>query len=283
MCPRLLPRQPPAIGIRRVDIAKQSTPYEKSRRRLAKTPARPTGGLKEFLNKNSLYREKLLRYRLLTDLYLASAGQSYKFDIIQGDVDEHGHDLVLVTGDESRHLQLKSKLSASKTARWRVSTKLLLPTSESLAATPLFPLESDFRGLGGSVILQEVHIDERRRQLLVGYRLANLVTIAASDKKVFLRLKDCAKTQRIYFELPIRVFMPPVDASTLIWLLQLPIAYSPAHLKGYDSRCVGPLAVLQAGKEEGDDYIVARQFRGFRKALEVTWQRRLNAWRKGKI
>ena len=269
---------------RLLGMAGKSTPYEKKKRRLARTAGRPAGGLREFLlrSENSRYREKLLLHRFLADLYLLSAEHSYKFDILQGDVDEHGHDLILVTDGQTRHLQLKSKLTSSGASSWPVSTKLLLPTPGALAKTPLFPQEPAFCGLGGRVVLQELYTAGRGK-LLVGYRLADVVTIAASDKKVLLRLSESAREQRIRFNLPIRVFTPPVDPRTLVWLLQLPMGFPAPDLPDYDARCLGPLAVLSPKGEGTTEYTVDARFQALRRALAVTWEQRLNAWREGRV
>ena len=72
-----------------------------------------------------MLREVILEHLFVGQLlqYFWSKGQ-YDVEILRSEFDAHGHDLVIVRGDLTRHVQLKTKLKAGKAARYKLALGL---------------------------------------------------------------------------------------------------------------------------------------------------------------
>ncbi|QHL92043.1 hypothetical protein GVO57_14245 (plasmid) [Sphingomonas changnyeongensis] len=68
--------------------------------------------------------EKVLEYRFLADLLAHLLTRSIDFDVLRGDVDLQGHDLVIEANGIVRHIQLKATVAGGKRSKVNVNTKL---------------------------------------------------------------------------------------------------------------------------------------------------------------
>lgn len=72
----------------------------------------------------SILREKVLEYRFLGDLTAALLCRGTTFDIMRGDVDHQGYDIVIEANGVLRHIQLKAMMAGGKRAHIDVNIKL---------------------------------------------------------------------------------------------------------------------------------------------------------------
>lgn len=96
--------------------------------------------------------EKVVEYRFLADLTAELLRRDIDFEVLRGDVDAYGYDIVIETRGVPRHIQLKSSYRGSGTRRQTVS--LLLTTKQSgclvwITYDPVTYALEKFRFLGG--------------------------------------------------------------------------------------------------------------------------------------
>ena len=68
--------------------------------------------------------EKVLEYRFLAELGAELWRRGVEFEVLRGDVDDSGHDLVIEAGGILRHIQLKAMIKGGKRADVTVNTRL---------------------------------------------------------------------------------------------------------------------------------------------------------------
>lgn len=78
----------------------------------------------ELQNHNSSLLAKTLEYRFLAELTTHLLRQGIVYDILHGDVDHQGHDVVIEANGILRHIQLKMKVRGGKTDEVKASLKL---------------------------------------------------------------------------------------------------------------------------------------------------------------
>lgn len=79
------------------------------------------------LDKNSVFKEKLVNYRFFYEVKLASARIQNDIRIYIPEIDKDGYDIVLDDGDTIMPFQLKATNNSSKTSKWEVQKNLLRP------------------------------------------------------------------------------------------------------------------------------------------------------------
>lgn len=86
-------------------------------------------GLDQYLklDKNSVFKEKLVNYRFFYEVKLASARIQNDIHIYIPEIDKDGYDVVLDDGDNIMPFQLKVTNDSSKTSKWEVQKNLLRP------------------------------------------------------------------------------------------------------------------------------------------------------------
>ena len=77
------------------------------------------------LDKNSVFKEKLVNYRFFYEVKLASARIQNDIHIYIPEIDKDGYDVVLDDGDNIMPFQLKVTNDSSKTSKWEVQKNLL--------------------------------------------------------------------------------------------------------------------------------------------------------------
>lgn len=96
--------------------------------------------------------EKVVEYRFLADLTAELLRRDLDFEVLRGDVDAYGYDLVIEVGALSRHIQLKSAYKGAKTKSQSVSVLLSAKPSGCLVWITYDPKTFNlvsFRFLGG--------------------------------------------------------------------------------------------------------------------------------------
>jgi hypothetical protein len=134
-------------------------------------------GLKEFLQEPEFYhdREAMLVHHFIYESRLALARLGSRLQVLKGEVDHDGYDLVFDDGDLWKRLQLKTVFS--DTASWSIHKRFLRPTPE---LADYFGIESSPEGIGlaGGVVLQELKLDEKD-QLTSSYYYTDIFIIRA--------------------------------------------------------------------------------------------------------
>ena len=106
---------------------------------------------KEFLHD----REAMLMHKLIYDCRLAFAKLESRLQVLTGEVDHDGFDVVFDDGDIWKRFQVKTAFGS--TASWEIHKRLLRPTHE-VADYFGYEASPEGIGLGGGVILQELEI-----------------------------------------------------------------------------------------------------------------------------
>ncbi|MDP3675447.1 MAG: hypothetical protein Q8R44_10180 [Novosphingobium sp.] len=78
---------------------------------------------------NSSVREKVLEYHFLAAITRELIGRGIEFNVLRGDVDFSGSDLVIEANGYTRHIQLKGMITGGKCDRYKISNSLRLATS----------------------------------------------------------------------------------------------------------------------------------------------------------
>ena len=69
-------------------------------------------------------REKLLEYRLLSELAVLMLRRGVEMDILRSEFNAQGHDVVLEAAGVMRHIQLKATVEGGKAAAVMINTRL---------------------------------------------------------------------------------------------------------------------------------------------------------------
>jgi hypothetical protein len=73
---------------------------------------------------NSTVREKVLEYHFLAAITRELIGRGIAFDVLRGDVDFSGSDVVIEANGYTRHIQLKGMIAGGKCNRYKISNSL---------------------------------------------------------------------------------------------------------------------------------------------------------------
>lgn len=110
------------------------------------------------LDKNSVFKEKLVNYRFFYEVKLASARIQNDIRIYIPEIDKDGYDIVLDDGDTIMPFQLIATNNSSKTSKWEVQKNLLRPNP--LNCTLLgYEQSSEGDGTGGGFILVSISVN----------------------------------------------------------------------------------------------------------------------------
>lgn len=114
-------------------------------------------GLKQFLEQDGFShdREAMLMHKLVFDCRLALAKRNSRLQVLTGEVDHDGFDVVFDDGDLGKRFQVKAAFGS--TATWEIHKRLLRPTSD-IADYFGYEASPEGIGLGGGVILQKVEV-----------------------------------------------------------------------------------------------------------------------------
>jgi hypothetical protein len=141
--------------------------------------------LAEFLNKDEFThdREAMLMHKLVFDCRLALAKLDSPLQVLTGEVDHNGFDVVFDDGDISKQFQVKTAYGS--TATWEIHKRLLRPTSN---LADYFGYETSPQGIGlcGGVILQELDVTSTN-DLTVRYRYTDLNILRAFNLGIIKR------------------------------------------------------------------------------------------------
>ena len=140
--------------------------------------------LAEFLNRpvNSLYRECLLKHKLLFDIQLAFANNGRRLLIYESEYDQDGFDLIFDDLNLHKHFQVKSIVSPSKTSSFEIHRNLLRPSLKEIDYYPVSP-DSFGIGYGGGVLLIEVV--PNASDLSVNYYFTDGLILSAFSAGIF--------------------------------------------------------------------------------------------------
>jgi hypothetical protein len=97
--------------------------------------------------------EKVLEYRFLADLTAQLWRRGAQFEVLRGDVDNGGHDLVIEANGVLRHIQLKAMIKGGKRADVAINTSLARKSSGCVVWMTYDPATlalGPFRWLGGA-------------------------------------------------------------------------------------------------------------------------------------
>lgn len=72
----------------------------------------------------STVREKVLEYHFLAAITRELIGRGIEFDVLRGDVDFSGSDIVIEANGYTRHIQLKGMIAGGKCTRYKISNRL---------------------------------------------------------------------------------------------------------------------------------------------------------------
>jgi len=141
--------------------------------------------LDKFLKKDEFLhdREAMLMHKLVFDCRLAFAKNNCRLQVLTGEVDHNGFDVVFDDGDTWKRFQVK--VVYGKTATWEIHKRLLRPTPN---VADYFGYECSPEGIGicGGVILQELNLD-KLGELTVKYRYTDLDILRAFNLGIIKR------------------------------------------------------------------------------------------------
>lgn len=116
-------------------------------------PAPDTQAAREpGISHHSSMIEKVLEYQFLAHLTRELMHRGTEFEVLRGDVDSSGHDLVIEANGFLRHIQLKAMIRGGKRANVGINTKLARKNSGCVIWMVYGPVTLDlgpFRWLGG--------------------------------------------------------------------------------------------------------------------------------------
>lgn len=90
----------------------------------ADTDGSPHGIAKPGISHRSSAIEKVLEYQFLAMLTRELVHRDAEFEVLRGDVDDSGHDIVIEADGMLRHIQLKAMVKGGKRANVTINTKL---------------------------------------------------------------------------------------------------------------------------------------------------------------
>lgn len=141
--------------------------------------------LNEFLKKDEFLhdREAMLMHKLVFDCRLAFAKKNCRLQVLTGEVDHNGFDILFDDGDFSKRFQVKAVYG--KTASWEIHKRLLRPTMDT---ADYFGYECSPEGIGicGGVILQKLDLD-KSGELTVRYLYTDLDILRAFNLGIIKR------------------------------------------------------------------------------------------------
>jgi hypothetical protein len=141
--------------------------------------------LNEFLKEDEFThdREVMLMHRLVFDCRLAFAKRNSRLQVLTGEVDHSGFDIVFDDGDRWKRFQVKSVYGT--TSSWEIHKRILRPTTD---VADYFGYECSVEGIGicGGVILQELNLDTSG-ELTVKYRYTDLDILRAFNLGIIKR------------------------------------------------------------------------------------------------
>jgi hypothetical protein len=122
-------------------------------------------------------REAMLMHKLIYDCRLALAEKECRLQVLTGEVDHDGYDVVFDDGDYRKQFQVKVVYSGITT--WSLHRRLFRPTPD---LADWFAFESSPEGIGidGGFILQELDISPSN-ELIVKYHYTDLFVLRAFD------------------------------------------------------------------------------------------------------
>ena len=100
----------------------------------------------------SVAREKILESRLLSELSVFMLRRGTMLDVLKGQIDAQGHDVVLEAAGIIRHVQLKATVNGGKRAEVDISVKLRAKPSGCviwMSYDPVTLTITDYRWFGG--------------------------------------------------------------------------------------------------------------------------------------
>lgn len=141
--------------------------------------------LKDFLKQDDFShdREAMLMHKLVFDCRLAFAKLDSRLQVLTGEVDHNGFDVVFDDGDTWKRFQVKAVFGS--TATWEIHKRLLRPTPD-IADYFGYEASPEGIGLGGGVILQELDVTTAG-DLSVTYRYTDLDILRAFNLGIIKR------------------------------------------------------------------------------------------------
>ena len=141
--------------------------------------------LNQFLKRDEFShdREAMMMHKLVFDCRLAFAKRNSRLQVLTGEVDHDGFDIVFDDGDTWKRFQVKAVYG--RTASWEIHKRLLRPTMET---ADVFGYECSPEGVGifGGVILQKLDVD-KSGELTVKYFYTDLDILRAFNLGVIKR------------------------------------------------------------------------------------------------
>lgn len=120
-------------------------------------------------------REAMLMHKLIFDCRLALAKLDSRLQVLTGEVDHNGFDVVFDDGDMWKRFQVKAVFGS--TASWDIHKRLLRPMSD-IADYFGYEASPEGIGLGGGIILQELGVT-KAGDLTVKYLYTDLDILRA--------------------------------------------------------------------------------------------------------
>jgi hypothetical protein len=136
-------------------------------------------------------REAMLMHKLIYDCRLAFAEVETRLQVLTGEVDHDGFDVMLDDGDTRKQFQVKTVYGKAST--WKLHRRLLRPTSDE---ADNFAYESSPAGIGigGGFILQELAVSPTGG-MSVKYYYTDLFILRAFDLDL-LHLRGAKKDRK---------------------------------------------------------------------------------------
>ena len=133
--------------------------------------------------------EKALEYRFLADVTAELLLRGVDYDILRGEVDEHGHDIVIEVEGCTRDIQLKAMVKGGRRRRFSLNVKLAGKPSSCVVLTTYDPasfLADSYRVLGEGPG-QVLSIDQHAAVAVQPRANANGVKAARPNHRVLTR------------------------------------------------------------------------------------------------
>lgn len=156
--------------------------------------------LEEYLkkDKNSVFREKLVNYKIFYEIKLAAARNKSDINIYIPEIDRDGYDLLLHDKDKIKPFQLKSKIYNSKTSNWLLQKQLLRPFSINVNLLDYEASSISDEGFEGGLILINIKISKEKIEDL-NYYYTDCFIISALEKEL-IKFKN-KNTQKSTFQI----------------------------------------------------------------------------------
>lgn len=134
---------------------------------------------------NSHSREKMLNHHLCLELEKAAARCGYELQVYKPDTDHVGVDLIFDDMRTIKSFQLKSVLSKSTTASWKIHKRLIKPGFENFRKFGINV--GGAQGLEGGVILLVVDFDNIRDDLIISIEYFDIFILKLFANKIIDR------------------------------------------------------------------------------------------------